>query len=205
MKTPTSQQVLFVAIAAVCGLFFFVAISNSDVLGLPDDAHGPPDPSPPILEVNNLGSLEAVNDTLFTLDHTEGKSFSLSGQVWLNGPSPAGVLDNAPEGFSLYLRQTDDVHRYEFNSSFIRDKRRLLHGQPQTGIVRDAPFPNPALHEWIPFSLVVTGDKITYRFGQSSTAMAGPLDTDGNNQINLIAGTKLRNVKLEILGDAKHN
>ena len=147
----------------------------------------------------------APKDAIIKLNRTENKSFLLSGEVWLDGPSPASkYAADRPDGFQLYLRSVDSFHRYEADSRLMRVKRRLLGGEAQTKIVPIAKWPNFPLHRWIPFSLVATAENITFTFGDYTGEIRGPLDINGSNEIGLVAGTRLRNVHLGILDDAKN-
>ncbi len=146
------------------------------------------------------GEFVATKDLAIKLNQTEGKSFKLKGEVWLDGPSPRlkYPLDE-PEGFGLFLRQVDGLHRYEANSGRLRDKRRLLEGVLKTSIVEVATLPSFPLHTWIPFSVEATRYRITFSLGGNQHEIRGPLDTDGVNEIALVAGTKIKNIQVEIL------
>ncbi len=151
------------------------------------------------------GVYVAPKDLIIKLNQTENKSFMLNGEVWLDGPSPTEKFPtDRPDGLGLFLRQVDGLHRYQVDSRLLRDKRRLLGGLAQMGIVHLAQLPPSPLHQWIPFSLVATAENITFTFGDYTGEIRGPLDTNGSNEIGLVAGTRLRNVHLEILGDAKN-
>ncbi len=150
--------------------------------------------------VPQSGEYSAPIDGTINLDQTTGKSFRLSGEVWLDGPVPGSKHPgDCPQGFSLYLREVDGLHRYEANSNLIRDKRRYLAGNPLTKIENVATLPAASLHQWIAFSVVATEDKISFTFGKSSVDFLGPLAMNGKNEIALAIGTKLRNIQLDIL------
>ena len=146
------------------------------------------------------GDYVADRDLTIKLKQTEGKSFTLSGEVWLDGPSPRmRYPTDAPAGFGLYLREIDGLHRYQASSSLLRVKRRLLGGVLQKSIVHVAALPDPTLHTWIGFTLVATPEQIHFSFGGNEGEIRGPLNTDGSNVIALVAGTHLRNVRLEVV------
>ncbi len=157
-----------------------------------------------ILGRTPLDVFVASSDLTINLAESAGKSFKLTGEVWLSGPSLTSTArDDRPDGFHLYLREFDSLHRYEACSRFLRDKRRPMGGTHPTDIVPVSTFSGFPLHQWLPFSLVATPGKITFTFGQSSGEIPGPLEMDGTNSIGLALGTKLRNVQLEVLGDGQ--
>jgi len=195
----------------VCAVVFHLLSAsdgaNNDPVSLSSDSDENPsmDDNGPkqSLDAGRIGSFAVATDTLIKLNNTEGKSFKLSGEVWLGGNSTTSRYPKAaPGGFMLMVRQTDGLHSYEFNADGVRDKRRLLEGKAQTKIIAKTPWADVPLHTWIPFTLTVNADKISYQIGSHTAEIAGPLDTNGNNQIDLIAGSKLQNVQLEILGGA---
>jgi hypothetical protein len=176
----------------------------------PPPVIGPLDEDLPAIKPQTVtpetGVYIAPKDLTIKLNRTENKSFLLSGEVWLDGPSPASkYAADRPDGFQLYLRSVDSLHRYEADSRLMRVKRRLFGGEAQTKIVPIAKWPNFPLHRWIPFALVATAENITFTFGDYTGEIRGPLDTNGSNEIGLVAGTRLRNVHLGILDDAKNS
>jgi len=149
------------------------------------------------------GEYVAPKDLTIKLNGTENKPFKLSGEVWLDGSSPRlRYPTDEPSGFGLFLREIDGLHRYQVNDSLLLVKRRLLEGMPLDKIVHVSAFPNFPLRTWTPFSLEATGDRITFSFGGYQREIRGPLNVDGTNEIALVAGTKLRSMRLEILHDA---
>ncbi len=180
-----------------------IIVSPPAIVAVPGAGNQPPDS----IESTNLptGEYVAPKDLTIKLADTDDKSFKLRGEVWLDGPSPTlKYPGDEPAGFALFLREVEGLQRYEANSSFMRAKRRLLRGLPQTKIVHVATLPDFPLHTWIPFSLMATGKNISFSFGGFDGEIPGPLDTDGINEIALVAGTKIRNVQVDILGDARN-
>jgi len=51
----------------------------------------------------------------------------------------------------------------------------------------------------IPFSLEATASRITYKFGAETGVIDGPLSMDGANKIEMAAGTRIKNVELDVL------
>jgi hypothetical protein len=146
------------------------------------------------------GAICSVRDAQINLYYTEGAPFRLSGKVWLAGPSK--TLDHPgdlPDGLALFLREWDSLHRYSLTSRSLTVKRRLLEGVRERKITEVAAFEAPANGQWISFTVEATPEQITYRFGQFSAVIKGPLDMDGANKIVLAPGAKIKDVQLEIL------
>jgi hypothetical protein len=146
------------------------------------------------------GAIVASHDAWINLYYTEGKPFKLSGEVWLGGES--ATLDHPrdlPDGFALFIREWDSLHRYALTSRAMTVKRRLHDNVRERKIVHVHSFPNAELGRWIPFSLEATASRITYKFGDETGVIEGPLSMDGANKIEMAAGTKIKNVELEVL------
>ncbi|MDB6121835.1 MAG: hypothetical protein JWQ71_828 [Pedosphaera sp.] len=146
------------------------------------------------------GAMLSTRDNQINLYYTEGAPFRLSGKVWLGGPSK--TLDfpkDLPDGFALFLREWDSLHRYSLTSRSLVNKRRLLEGAKEQKIAQVAKFEAPAIGQWISFSVEATPDQISFQFGQQFAVIKGPLDMDGANKIVLAPGTKIKDVQLEIL------
>ena len=163
-------------------------------------------PNIPLPANTPSGAYVAPRDLNIKLNQTQGKSFELSGEVWLNGPSlSARYPGDAPAGFALFLREMDGLHRYEANSDLLRAKRRSLGGSLLTNITPVARMPDYPLHQWISFTLLANQDRIVFIFGGHEAEIRGPLDTDGANEVSLVAGSMLRNIQLKVLDDAKNS
>jgi hypothetical protein len=146
------------------------------------------------------GAIVASRDAWINLYYTEGQPFKLSGQVWLGGTSK--TLDHPrdlPEGFALFIREWDSLHRYALTSRGMVSKRREHDNLQEHKIAHVHSFPSAPLGQWISFSVEATAGQIMYKFGDKTGVINGPLDMDGANKIALAAGTKLRNIQLELL------
>ncbi|HVU37749.1 MAG TPA: hypothetical protein VHC95_05400 [Opitutales bacterium] len=206
LKNQESLLALGLSVAVVALLVVYFAFINPAMFreALTGRGDAPPWTTGPARSMRYLGDYSAATDQKIPLPGTEGKTFRLTGQVWLNGRSTtARFPDEAADGVAFLARETNSLHRYEFNPDWVRDKRRMLQGAPESKIVRDVSFPRSPLHTWIPFSLLVSEQGITYLFDKNMAKLDGPLATDGKNNILLVAGSRLRDVRLEILGDAK--
>ncbi len=204
MKTTLSDRLLYLVIFASLGLSTYIAFINPGLLRFSSAPRGPAPVPRESVSVGQNASFAPAQDTRITLNGTKGKTFELTGEVWLDGPSATARFPaEAADGFAVFVRQVDGLHRYEMNTNFVRDKRRLLNGQPEGTIVRQNTFPKIARHVWVPFSVNAGQDQITFQIGPNTATVAGPLDTTGDNEIDLIAGSKLQNVRLQILGDAR--
>jgi len=88
----------------------------------------------------------ASHDAWINLYYTEGKPFKLSGEVWLGGES--ATLDHPrdlPDGFALFIREWDSLHRYALTSRAMTVKRRLHDNVRERKIVHVHSFPNAEL------------------------------------------------------------
>ena len=114
------------------------------------------------------------------------------------GGADDGMLypGDLPEGFALFLREWDGLHRYQLNSRNVTLKRRLLHGQPTSNIIPLVEVAPNTREGWIPFRVRVSERMIEYSFAGTTTRIPGPLDTDGANKIAIAPGTRLRNLRL---------
>jgi len=154
-------------------------------------------------QVGADGVISTTADSYLRLNNTQGKSFKLSGQVWLGGPSAdSTLLTLAPDGFILRVRQTSSNHTFRLSSRFIQVDRVKANGVVEDKVDEIATFDKPALNSWIPFSVEATLDHITYQFGDQHGLIPGPVETEGNNSIWLATGTKLKDLQLEVLADA---
>ncbi len=149
--------------------------------------------------VDQEGVIGATNTAWFSLYYTEGKPFRLSGEVWLADPSARARVQDLPDGFALFIREWDSLHRYSLTTRSVEVKRRLRGGLAENAIIPVASFKPPAFETWIPFTVEVSGEGLGFRIGEQSGTIPGPLDVDGANKIALTAGTRLRNVRLEML------
>ncbi|MEN9573512.1 MAG: hypothetical protein RL514_1367 [Verrucomicrobiota bacterium] len=145
--------------------------------------------------------LTAKKAGFISLYLTEGKPFRLTGEVWLGGPStelpnPADL----PEGFTIWLREWDGLHRYSMNNRSLVIKRRPHDGQEETKIVPVASFPEAPLGVWLPFSIEATAAQIAYKFDKASGFIRKPA-MDGANRLALAPGSKLREVRLTLLDE----
>jgi hypothetical protein len=148
------------------------------------------------------GVISATNIVSLNLYYTEGRPFRLSGQLWLE---PIGKASNAdlPDGFALFIREWDSLHRYSLRTRSMEVKRRLREGFLENGIRQAVSFQPPVFATWIPFSADVSAEGISFQIGDQSGVIAGPLDIDGANKIAIAPGTKLKDVRLEILARGK--
>lgn len=150
--------------------------------------------------VGQDGVISATNVTWLNLYYTEGRDFRLSGEVWLDESSARRRMPDLPDGFALFVRESDSLHRYSLTTRSIEVKRRLNGGVFENNIVQVTVFPTPAFGEWVPFTAQVYAAGISYRIGEQSGAIPGSLDSDGANKIALMPGTRVRNLRLEVDG-----
>jgi len=128
---------------------------------------------------------------------TEGRDFTLAGEVRLGGAfGDMTFSGDLPDGFALFLREWDGIHRYQLDSRRVLAKRRLLKGARIENIQQVNEFVEPAKNQWIPFHVNASQSGIHFRFGESTAFLEGPLDVDGANKIAIAPGTKLRNLRL---------
>lgn len=145
--------------------------------------------------------LTAKKAGFISLYLTEGKPFRLTGEVWLGGPSaelpnPADL----PEGFTLWIRELDGLHRYSMNNRSLVIKRRPHDGKEEAKIVPVALFPDAPLGAWLTFSVEATAEQITFQFGKESGVIRKPA-LNGANRLALAPGSKLRDVRLALLDE----
>jgi hypothetical protein len=146
------------------------------------------------------GVLTSTNDSWVSLNNTVGKDFRLSGEVWLAGPSTTmDFPEDTPDGFAVYLREWDGLHRYAATTRSILVKRRNWSVGKAEGISEVTQFQEPPLQTWIPFAVEASSEQIVFRVGNQSGTIPGPLDLDGANKIALAPGTKVRNVSVQVL------
>lgn len=132
-----------------------------------------------------------------SLYRTEGRDFTLTGEVNLGGASDKMLYPgDLPDGFALFLREWDSVQRYQLDSRKLTVKRRLLHGQPTSEIIPIVEFAPARREEWTPFHVRVSESMIEYSFAGNVARLPGPLDTDGANKLAIAPGTRLRNLRL---------
>ena len=126
-------------------------------------------------QVDADGVISSTENRYLRLNNTQGKSFKLSGQVWLGGPSADSTfLAVAPDGFVLRLRQISMNHTFRLSSQFIQVDRVKANGIVDDQIDQIATFDKPVLNTWIPFSVEATFDHITYQFGSQNGSIPGP-------------------------------
>ena len=152
--------------------------------------------------VDRDGVISATNNAWFSLYYTEGRPFRLSGEVWLPEPRNPSLPD-LPDGFGLFLREWDSLHRYGLTTRSIDVKRRLLAGFSDNNITKVASFTSPVFGIWIPFAVEASVEGISYRIGDQTAMVPGPLDMDGANKIVLATGVRLKDVRLEIIEPAR--
>ena len=71
------------------------------------------------------GVVTSTDDSWISLNNTIGKGFRLSGEVWLAGPSTTmDYPEDTPDGFAVYLREWDGMHRYAATTRSMQVKRR---------------------------------------------------------------------------------
>lgn len=146
------------------------------------------------------GAMIAKKDAWINLYYTEGVPFRLSGKVWLGGPSKTLEFpQDLPDGFALFLREWDSLHRYSLTSRSMTVKRRLHDGIREPKIARVTELEATPAGEWVPFTVEATPAQIVFKFGERSGVIHGPLEMDGANKIALAPGTKIKDIQLEIL------
>jgi hypothetical protein len=146
------------------------------------------------------GEITSTNLAWISLYYTEGKPFRLSGEVWLSETNSTSVTD-APDGFALFLREWDSLHRYQFNTRSVDVKRRMRAGRPEKGIVGSSSFKPPELGAWLYFSVDASAADLSFTFGgilAQGVELIGPLDVDGANKIVIAPGARLKNLRLEV-------
>ena len=67
-------------------------------------------------------------------------------------------------------------------------------------IVPVTTFPQAPLNTWLPFSIEATAAQLTYKFDKASGVVVKPA-MDGSNRLALAPGSKLRDVRLTLLGE----
>jgi len=151
-------------------------------------------------KVDTDGSVTSTNNSWISLNSTIGKNFRLSGEVWLAGASTTmDYPEDTPDGFAVYLREWDGMHRYAATTRSIVVKRRNWSVGKAEGISEVTHFQEPPLQTWIPFTVEATSEQIVFRVGNQSGTIPGPLDLDGANKIALTPGTKIRSVSVQVL------
>jgi hypothetical protein len=146
------------------------------------------------------GAIVSTRDAQIDLYYTEGAPFRLSGKVWLGGPSKTLEFpQDLPDGFALFLREWDSLHRSSLTSRSLIVKRRLVEGVKEKKIAHVADFGAPATGQWVSFVVEATPAQISCKFGEYSAVIKGPLDMDGVNKIVLAPGSKIKDMQLEIL------
>jgi hypothetical protein len=149
--------------------------------------------------VSDDGVIEASKPSWISLYRTEGRDFTLTGEVRLGGQDSTMLFpDDLPDGFALFLREWDGVQRYQLDSRRIVAKRRMLQGRRFQDIEVLEGFSEPQEQEWISFRVSASRDGVEYVFGSYSGHIEGPLDTNGANKIAIAPGTQLRNLRLSV-------
>jgi hypothetical protein len=153
-------------------------------------------------QVDAQGAISSTNDAWISLHNTEGKAFRLSGQVLLGGPSPTLEFpEDAPDGFGLFLREWDSLHRYQVSTRLLRVKRRSWSNGKEQDIVEPVQFQESPQGQWLPFVVEASAQQIAFQVGTQTGTLPGPLDMDGANKIALAPGTKVKDVQVQILPD----
>ncbi len=152
-------------------------------------------------EVEADGAIGATKDSWIGLNSTMGQGFIVTGQVWLGGPSRTlEYPEDTPDGFAIYIREWDGLHRYSVTSRYMQVKRRKWSGGlPEDGILHVIQFTEPPLGTWLPFRLEATQQQILFQIGNQQGRITGPLELDGANKIALVPGSKVKDVSVEIL------
>lgn len=148
--------------------------------------------------VSPEGEITATNVAWLSLYRTEGKPFRLSGQLWLSERAGAPVAD-LPDGFALFLREWDSLHRYSITTRSVDVKRRQQGGRRLDRIFQAALFDPPEFGKWIPFSVEASATNLLFTLGNQGAELPGPLDVDGANKIALAPGTRLKALRIEML------
>jgi hypothetical protein len=143
------------------------------------------------------GSISSDKETSLVMKGTEGRDFIVSGELMLADKKGAVV--------SFFLREADDLHRYQLTTNGLRVKRILLEGKVVSQIASAFTFNCPR-NQWIPFRFEVRSTGIIARLGDESGAAKGPLSTNGPNRLVLTQGGSVRNIQVavETEGDASH-
>ena len=151
-------------------------------------------------DVASDGTISANHDAWLGFYYTEGKPFRVSGEVLL-GTRPNGTPyhKDFPDGFALFLREWDSLHRYTLNSRFMQTKRRRFAETEEPDIVQHVAFQRPPSGVWLPFTALVTADQIAFQIGPESGVIPGPLAIDGANKLLLGEGSRVKNLCLEFL------
>ncbi len=149
--------------------------------------------------VDEEGVLSVTNPAFITLYYTEGRAFRLTGEIWLSVLEGRAPIPDLPDGFALFIREWDNLHRYSLRTRSLEVKRRQRGGVLENGIKQVVSFPPPVFGVWIPFTAEVSTERISFQIGDQSGAIEGPLDLDGANKVALAPGTKLKDLRLEIL------
>lgn len=153
---------------------------------------------------SEAGVLSVTRPSWIYLYWTEGRDFMVSGEVRLGGEyKEMEFPEDLPDGFALFVREWDGMHRYQLDSRRVIAKRRLLNGSRLPEIEEAACLGEPVRDRWVPFQAHVSQSSIHFRFGESSVVVEGPLDSDGANKIAIAPGTKLRNLRLAFGTDAE--
>ena len=69
-------------------------------------------------------------------------------------------------------------------------------------IEKVASFKQPVYGKWLPFELEATAERIAFRIADQSGTIDGPIDMDGRNWIGLATGSKLKDVRIEVISNA---
>jgi len=150
-------------------------------------------------DVNN-DVIGGTSEGWITLQNTEKLPFRLTGDVWLAGPpQKIPFPSDMPDGVGFFIRQQDGMHRYSVTPDRLLVKRLRYDGILAKTIVTVHSFGTPRHRTWIPFTLEAREEKIVFRTGEKVGTIKGPLDMEGSNMIALGKGSKLRNLRLELL------
>ena len=142
--------------------------------------------------------LSVTNPAFLTLYHTEGRAFQLAGEVWLGRAEGEAPIPDLPDGFALFIREWDSLHRYSLRTRSMEVKRRQWEGSLENGIKQVVSFRPLGFGAWIPFTAKVSAEQISFQIGDQFGVIQGPLDVDGANKVALAPGTKLKDLRLEI-------
>ncbi len=149
------------------------------------------------------GVIGATNIAFLNLYHTEGRSFRLTGQLWPGETGEKTPHPDLPDGFALFIREWDSLHRYSLRTRSLEVKRRLHGGHAESGVVHPVSFVPPGRGSWLPFAADVSAAGISFQVGGQSGEIKGPLDTDGVNRIALVPGARLKDLRVEIRDSPK--
>ncbi len=152
-------------------------------------------------EVSPEGHVSTSEPRRLRLNHTEERDFYIRGEVRLGGTYRAmRYPEDFLSGFSVFVRAAGGLYRYELNPERIRNKRRPMEGEAVNWIQHVELFPTPELDKWSSFAAWVSKEEIVFWFEDEMGRIEGPVATDGQNEIGLVPGSSLRDVRISFPG-----